>query len=357
MLTILINEYFINMTTSTFVFDKEFILESGKKIPGYHLKYTTIGTLNKKKSNVVWVFHALTANSNMQDWWSGLIGDGKLFNPKEHFVICANIPGSCYGSIGPLDINPLTQQPYYKDFPFFTIKDIIKTFIDLKNHLGIEKIWTGIGGSLGGMQLLEWAVENPDDFENIIPIATAAKASPWVIAFNTSQRMCIEQDPTWQENNDLAGINGMKIARSIALLSYRNQETYNQSQQGVTMDTDDLSIDQQLFKAETYQRYQAEKMAKRFNAYSYYAITKTLDTHDIGRGRGSVDFALGIIKAKTLVIGISSDLLFPPSEQRTIVEHIKNAKLEIIDSFYGHDGFLLEFEVIHYIIAQFLEKK
>lgn len=343
------------MKNATFKYKKDFLLESGKSIAGFQLHYSTLGKLNADKSNVVWVFHALTANSEAEDWWPGLIGEQKLFNPDEHFIICANIPGSCYGSTGPLDTNPKTKKPYYKDFPLFTIKDIIRTFSELKAHLGIEKIWLGIGGSLGGMQLLEWAAEYPDDFKFIIPIATSAKSSPWVIALNTSQRMCIEQDTTWNNGKDDAGIEGMKAARTIALLSYRNYDTYTETQQGVTQETEDLSIDQQVYKAETYQRYQGEKLGKRFNAYSYYNITKILDTHDIGRGRGTAEFALSIINSKALVIGITSDLLFPPKEQAFIAEHIKDAKLEVIESFYGHDGFLLEFEVIHYLISKFLE--
>lgn len=343
------------MKSSIFKYKEEILLESGKSLSHFHLQYSTHGKMNADKSNVVWVFHALTANSDAEGWWPGLIGDGKLFNAKEHFIICVNIPGSCYGSTGPLDNNPKTKKPYYNDFPLFTIKDIIKTFRVLKDDLGIEKIWLGIGGSLGGMQLLEWAAEYPDDFEYIVPIATAAKSSPWVIALNTSQRMCIEQDATWNNGKNDAAINGMKVARTIALLSYRNYDAYTQTQQGVTIDTEELSIDQRVFKAETYQRYQGEKLAKRFNAYSYYNITKVLDTHDIGRGRGTTEFALSIINSKALVIGISSDLLFPPKEQTFIAKHLKNAQLEIIDSSYGHDGFLLEFEVIHYLISKFLE--
>lgn len=343
------------MKTATFKHKKDFLLESGKNIAGFQLRYSTLGKLNADKSNAVWVFHALTANSEAEDWWPGLIGEQKLFNPDEHFVICVNIPGSCYGSTGPLDIDPHTKKPYYTTFPLFTIKDIIRTFRDVKDSLGIQKIWLGIGGSLGGMQLLEWAAEYPDDFEYIVPIATSAKTSPWVIALNTSQRMCIEQDATWNNHTDNAGTEGLKTARTIALLSYRNYDTYTQSQQGATLDTEDLSIDQKVFKAETYQRYQGEKLAKRFNAYSYYNITKVLDTHDIGRGRGTAEFALSIIKSKALVIGISSDLLFPPKEQEFIATHLKKAQLEIIESFYGHDGFLLEFEIIHYLISKFLD--
>lgn len=343
------------MKTSVYRHKKDILLESGVTLPGYHLQYSTLGKLNATKSNVVWVFHALTANSDASCWWPGLIGEEKLFNPKDHFIICVNVPGSAYGSTGPLDVNSKTKKPYYKDFPLFTIKDIIRTFRSLKEDLGFGKIWLGIGGSLGGMQLLEWAAEYPDDFEYIIPIATAAKTSPWVIALNTSQRMCIEQDATWSSGKDDAGIDGLKTARTIALLSYRNYDTYTQNQQGATIDTEDFTIDKRVFKAESYQRYQGDKLAKRFNAYSYYNLTKVLDTHDIGRGRGSAEFALSVINSKALVIGITTDLLFPPKEQEFIGKHLKNAELEIIQSFYGHDGFLLEFEIIHYLISKFLD--
>lgn len=332
-------------------------LESGVELPGFHLQYTTYGTLNEAKNNVVWVFHALTASSEAADWWPGLIGDNKVFDPKDYFIICANMPGSHYGSSYPLDTDPRTGSPYYHEFPLFTLRDMITTYQHLRAHLGIDKIWLGIGGSMGGMQLLEWAIMEPQRFENIIPIGTNAKHSPWGIALNASQRMAIESDCTWATNSPDAGYNGMKVARSIALLSYRDYTAYHKTQQGFSPDTADKTVDQQLFRAETYQRYQGEKLAKRFNAFSYYALSRSMDSHDVGRNRGSVQQALGLIQARTLIIGIFTDILFPPDEQLFLSEHIKDAEVHIINSMYGHDGFLLEFDAIGKLIARFLTPK
>lgn len=326
-----------------FNYNEPFQLEAGKTLPGFHLAYTTLGVLNSAKDNVVWVFHALTANSNAAEWWPGLIGEGQLFNPAEHFIICVNMPGSCYGSISPLD------DKRYHNFPLFTIKDMIAAYQKLKDFLGIDKINVGIGGSMGGQQLLEWAVTEPSLFSHIIPIATNAQHSPWAIAFNDAQRISIETDSTWEEKNEWAGINGMKAARSIALLSYRNYETYQAAQ----AEKDNATIVN--FKSDSYQRYQGDKLAKRFNAFSYYFLSQSMDSHNIGRGRKSIELALNTIEAKTLVIGISSDILFPTHEQELIAANIPNAELNIIHSTYGHDGFLLEFEQMKKIINNFLK--
>ena len=335
--------------TETFFYKNSFTLESGITLPQLHLAYTTYGQLNETKDNVIWIFHALTANSDAAEWWPGLVGVGKLFDPVESFIICVNMPGSCYGSIGPLDIDSLSGEPFYHNFPFFTIKDMIRSYQLLRSYLGITKIKVGIGGSMGGQQLLEWAVDEPNLFETIIPLATNAFHSPWGIGFNSSQRLAIEADNTWKQTNPQAGLNGMKAARSIALLSYRNYQTYQFSQSETTNEkiTD--------FKSESYQRYQGEKLAKRFNAFSYYFLTKSMDAHNIGRKREGSIAALQQIKAKTLVISISSDLLFPPSEQQFLAENISGATYQSIESIFGHDGFLLEFDQITTVIRNFTE--
>ncbi len=335
---------------------KGFALESGRKLEGYHLAYSTCGKLNADRSNVVWIFHALTANSEPREWWSGLVGPGKLFDPAKHFIVCVNTPGSCYGSIGPLDVDPATGKPFYHHFPFFTTRDLVRSYEPLRRFLGIEKIWVGIGGSMGGQQLLEWAIESPSLFQHIIPIATNAQHSPWGIAFNTTQRMIIEADGTWPQQQPNAGISGMKAARAMALVSYRSYEGYqltqarNNSQWQITNSGEDKG------GAASYQRYQGEKLAKRFNAFSYYTLTKTMDSHNVGRGRGSVEDALREIKAKTMVIGIDSDVLFPLSEQAFLARNISGAVLETISSSFGHDGFLLEFASIEQHIQKFLEE-
>ena len=335
----------MDIRTNTYHVEGAFQLESGKQIQGLHLTYTTIGKLTATKDNVVWIFQAMTANSNPAEWWPGMVGKGKFFDPEKFFIICVNMPGSCYGSTGPLDINPETGKPFYKSFPFFTSLDIARSFQLIKNSLGIEKIFMGIGGSMGGQQLLSWACMEPTLFQYIVPIATNAFHSPWGKAFNASQRMCIEADPTWQEDDANAGKEGLKVARSIALISYRHYETYGSTQQ------DELPT-YENFRSESYQRYQGEKLAKRFNAYSYYMLTKTMDSHHLGRGGNSAIEKLSQIKSRCLVIGISSDLLFPVSEQEFIAANIKNATLEIIESIYGHDGFLLEDDTISRLLKK-----
>lgn len=340
--------------TETFHYTESFTLESGYVLPQFHLAYNTWGTLNKEGSNVVWVFHALTANSDAEDWWSGLIGSGRFFDPLEYFIVCVNMPGSCYGSISPFSINPQTAEPFYHDFPVFTTRDMIRTYQKLRLHLGIQKIFAGIGGSMGGQQLLEWSIEEPDLFQHIVPIATNARHSPWGIAFNATQRFCIEQDPTWREKNSEAGLQGMKTARAVALLSYRNYTAYTATQQGWNPKENINEFKPPLSRAESYQRYQGEKLARRFDAFSYYFLSQSMDLHDVGRDRGGIEKALQQIKAKALVVSISSDILFPPVEQEILSSSIPNAVFNVIDSSYGHDGFLLEFEKLTMLLQAFL---
>ncbi|HUM66631.1 MAG TPA: homoserine O-acetyltransferase [Chitinophagaceae bacterium] len=341
--------------TRTFQYDSPFILESGITLPGYHLAYTTHGTLNAEKTNVIWIFHALTANSNPLEWWPGLVGDGKYFDPAKYFIICVNKPGSPYGSISPLSINPATTQPWYHDFPVFTIRDMIRMYQHLKNHLGIQKVHAALGGSTGGMQLLEWAIEEPELFEHIVPIATNARLSPWAIAFNASQRMAIEADTTWLEQRPDAGQKGLAAARSIALLSYRHYNGYDITQ---ARDKAFVALTNNVaFAADNYQRYQGLKLVNRFNAVCYYRLSQSMDSHDVGRNRGGVQKALQRICAKTLVIGIKSDVLYPIAEQEYLKDTIPGASLLSIASDFGHDGFLLEYEKIEAALRKFIEDK
>lgn len=332
------------MSTQKFIYKNKFILESGTELPSYELGYTTYGKMNAAGDNVVWIFHALTANSDPAEWWPMLVGHEKIFDPATDFIICVNMPGSCYGSTGPLSINPKNNSPYYHDFPVFTPRDMIRSYQALKNYLNIRKIKIGIGGSMGGQQLLEWAIEEPELFENIFPIATNATHSAWGRAFNASQRFCIETDPTWQLKDPSAGIKGMMAARGVALLSYRHYETYERSQQ----ETEHNKLSG--YKSESYQRYQGEKLSKRFNAFSYYTLSKSMDAHNVGRGRGGIQKALNKIKARTTVIGISTDILFPLPEQELLAHHIPGATFHTIHSENGHDGFLLEFDKMERII-------
>ncbi|HEY2580609.1 MAG TPA: homoserine O-acetyltransferase, partial [Mucilaginibacter sp.] len=326
-----------------------FKLESGKQLRELEIGFHTYGTLNKNRDNVVWVNHALTANSDVFDWWKGLFGEKDYFNPEEYFIVCANILGSPYGSTNPLSTNPVTGQPYYLDFPQFTVRDIVKVHQLLAEHLQIEHIEILIGGSLGGQQAMEWAIMAPDFIKNVILIATNAKHSPWGIGFNESQRLAISADRTFYSSTPDGGKKGLKAARSIALLSYRNYKTYAITQQ----EEKDNHVDD--YRAASYQNYQGEKLINRFNAYSYWYLSKSMDSHNIGRNRHGVEKALSLIEARTLVIGIKSDVLFPIEEQQYLFRHIPKSAFAEIDSFYGHDGFLIETEALTNIITSFFK--
>ncbi|MEM7370695.1 MAG: homoserine O-acetyltransferase [Bacteroidota bacterium] len=328
-------------------FSESFLLESGESLPEFTLAYQTWGNLNADKSNVIWVCHALTANAAVDDWWPNMLGKDLLLDPEKHFIICANMLGSCYGSTHALSQNPATGSPYFHQFPLLTNRDIVRAFDLLRQSLGINRIHSIMGGSLGGQQVLEWAIMNPDLFDNIIPIATNAQHSPWGVAFNESQRLAIQADHSWKENSPLAGQAGLKAARSVALLSYRNYQTYSSTQQ----ETDHQTIED--FRASSYQRYQGDKLVKRFNAFSYWTLSKAMDSQNVARSRNSVQEALSLIQANCLVIGVGSDVLFPIQEQQLLHQLIPHSHFFEVQSSYGHDGFLIETDQISQAVQQF----
>jgi homoserine O-acetyltransferase len=327
--------------TKIFTATNRFALESGESIATLQLAYTLHGELTPS-SKIVWVFHALTASSDPTQWWDGLIGTDKCFDPQHYTIICVNLPGSCYGSTGPLSIDADTNQPYYQNFPVFSTSDIINSFKLLKDYLNIDKIHIGIGASMGGQHLLQWAVDEPNTFEYIIPIACNAKQSAWSLAIDAAQRLAIEADASFKEKNEKAGINGMKAARALALVHYRTYTSFEEKQKSPD------------HNAESYQRYQSNKLAERFNAFSYYTLSLTRTTYNLSKNYKSIGRALSRISAKTLIIGIESDGLFPLHEQQTLADNIKEAQLSVIHSIYGHDAFLVEYEQISKAIRHFL---
>jgi len=205
-----------------FIHEQPFTLESGNILNGISISYHTYGQMNDDQSNVIWICHHLTANSDASLWWQGVVGQGAIFDPNKYFIVCANILGSCYGSTGPMSINPDTGKPYYLSFPQVTIRDMVNAHILLRRHLGINKINLMIGGSMGGYQALEWAIMEDDLIDNLVLLSTSATESAWGIAVHTSQRMAIEADCTWKEDTDDAGKKGLKAARAMGLISYRN---------------------------------------------------------------------------------------------------------------------------------------
>lgn len=328
-----------------------FALERGGTLPELDIAYHTYGTLNERRDNVVWVCHALTANSDVADWWPHTVEAGAFLDPDRYFVVCANILGSCYGTTGPLSTNPATGEPYYTDFPALTIGDMARAHSLLADALGIGRIHALVGSSVGGFQALEWAVQQPGRFGRLILIATDAKASPWTIAIDETQRMAIFADATYGERRPDAGLAGLAAARAIGLLTYRGGEGYNRTQQN------HAGTPAGEHRACTYQQYQGQKLCRRYNAYSYVTILDAFDTHDIGRHHGGVEQALATLTMPAIVVGITTDMIFTPSEMRALAAALPHARYHEIASPFGHDGFLVEYKQLNNILNDFLCKK
>ena len=328
----------------------KFEFEAGGSIDELQLAYHTSPYPYRKGMKVVWICHALTADSDVQDWWPGLVGPGKFFDPDRYFIVCANMIGSCYGSSGPSSIDPSTGKPYYLTFPRVTVRDIVNGLDLVRRHIGIEKIDLLIGASIGGFQALEWSIMYPDVIENAVYMATLERVRPWLTAFLESQRMALDADPTFRACGSLEGGKmGMECARTIALISYRCEEGYDLKQWEESEDT--------MFpeRACSYQRYQGRKFSSRFDAYSYYYLSYSVDSENVGRGRGGVPAALAGIRARTMVVSIDTDLIFPPCEIEKMAALIPGAEYHMIKSHFGHDGFLLEYDQIEKILGPFVE--
>lgn len=335
---------------STYLYSKDFPLERGGILKGLSIAYHTYGKLNSQKDNCIWVCHALTANSDVADWWPHTVVPGGFLDPEKYFVVCANIIGSCYGTTGPLSINPDTEEPWYDSFPKLTIRDIARAHILLADHLGLDRIFSLIGSSVGGFQAIEWAVMQPNRFDSMVLIATSHFASPWTIAIDETQRMAIYADKTFGEKRADAASDGLATARAIGLLTYRGGSGYNLTQK----ESDHHQIPE-TYRASSYQRYQGSKLVKRFDAYSYLTILDTFDTHNIARGRGDVKDILEKVDFKVLCIGITTDIVFPPEEMKFLTSLFPHSEYKEIDSRFGHDGFLVEYTLLNNLINSFFK--
>ena len=300
-------------------------LENGEILRGARIVFHQSEARGGK---TIWICHALTANSNPEDWWPELVGPGKTIDTLRDRVVCVNMLGSAYGTEGPARINPETGKPWLLDFPMVTIRDSVNAFIAVRKHLGIEKIDLLIGASNGGFNAIEWAVMEPERFGRCLFLCTAPRISPFLGATVEAQRMALEADPTFREARDLSGGSaGLKCARAQALISYRCFQGYQLTQSEQDPDT--------LF---------AGRVAsyERFDAYSYFTLCNALDSHNVGRGRGGVQAALRTIQAPCTVLSVDTDLIFPPHEGRQWASWIPDARFIEISSSFGHDGFLLE---------------
>ncbi len=356
--------------TQTFTFD--FLeLESGERFGPVVLAFETYGTLNKEKSNAILITHALSGDAHAaglhkdQDnlgWWDALIGPGKAFDTEKYFVICSNVLGGCKGSTGPSCINPKTGRSYALDFPLITINDIVNAQKRLVNHLGIEKLLSVVGGSMGGQQVLSWLVNYPRSLCSAVPIATTIKHSPQQIAFNEVGRQAIMADEHWKSGNYYGGVSpakGLAVARMIGHITYMSDVSMAEKFGRAKKEAGEPFKFTADFEVEGYLRYRGDNFVKRFDANSYLYITKAMDNFDASGFRLFQEVLRGN-KAKVLIIAFKSDWLYPAYQSKEIVKACKLAGVETtyceVDSSYGHDAFLLEVKEETHLIEHFLKK-
>ncbi len=327
--------------------DAPFSFEAGGSLEGMEIVFHCSEHARREGEKVVWICHALTANSNPEDWWPQMVGGGKLIDTDRYFVVCVNMLCSSYGSSSPASCDPQSGKPYLTSFPKTTIRDMVNANILVRKHLGINKIDTLIGPSIGGFLAYEWAVEEPDVIEKAVFLATDVRCSPYLTAYNEAQRMALRADSSFALSPD-GGRLGLECARAIAMLSYRTYEGYVSTQSEA--DPDVLFAD----RAASYQRYQGHKLADRFDACSYWYLTYALDSHNVGRGRGGVAAALSRIRSRCLVVNIDSDCLFPPASGREAAAMLPDAEYRQIGSAFGHDGFLIEYDALENLLREWI---
>lgn len=337
-------------TTRTHTFDAAFVTENGAAIPGPTVAYRTWGALNDARDNAVLICHALTGNPKADEWFGGLFGPGNTLDPERQFIVCANVLGSCYGTTGPASLDPDTGAPYRADFPQITVRDMVRLHQQLLNTLDVSGLELVIGGSLGGMQALEFAImdERP---RAAIFIGMGKAHSPWAIGISHTQRQAIYNDPNWNDGYYREGHGpgqGLATARMIAMNSYRSPLDF-QAKFGR-----ELQPDSDLLQVESYLNYQGRKLAGRFDAVSYVRLTQAMDSHDVARGRGSYADALANVTIPALAVGIDSDLLYPADEPRELAQLLQQGRYEEIRSPHGHDAFLIEFDQMNTLFNSYL---
>lgn len=358
-----------------FVCEEEFQFENGETIPSFQLRYETYGKLNKERSNGILICHALSGDHHcagvysLQDrkpgWWNQMIGPGKPIDTNRFFVICSNCIGGCQGSTGPTSINPLTGEPYRLSFPLPTIRDMVAAQARLIDHLGIDQLFCVIGGSMGGMQTLQWAVDFPDRVKSIIALATTPRQNDQAIAFNAVGRTAILQDPGWKngayETGDGPKV-GLSVARMMAHITYVSEEGLEEKFGRARRLLDsEQTLEEIEFEVESYLRYQGRVFVSRFDPITYIYFTKALDRFDLYSPSGKLEETFSSVTARALVIGFTSDWLFPPEHNRRVAAALlasgKNASYAEVDMKFGHDSFLLDSEELSLFIRNFLAER
>lgn len=340
----------------------KFILESGISLGPITVNYQTYGSLSSRGDNAIYIAHALTGGSLVgerpcvgkeQGWWEPLVGPGKAFDTDRYFVICSNVLGGCYGTTGPSSMNPKTGKPYAMSFPVVTIRDMVRVQKALLVHLGVKELVTVVGGSMGGMQALEWAVTYPQMVRSVIAIACSGRFSPLGIAFNQAGRKAIMNDPSWRRGQYYGRdfpYQGLLLARIIGTITYRSNESFER-RFGRTLqraaESNPFSFHEQ-FAVEGYLEHQGQKLTRRFDPNTYLYLSKAMDLHDLGRGYTSFQAALKRIRGIVFLLGISTDILFYPQEVRGLAVEMRrcgvDARYDELKSPHGHDSFLIEFK-------------
>jgi homoserine O-acetyltransferase/O-succinyltransferase len=366
----------IDSTTRTqevFSLEAPLVMECGAELGPVSVAYETYGTLNPAGDNAVLVCHALTGSAHAAGqtgddkrtagWWDPMIGPGRPLDTDSLFMVSSNFLGGCYGTTGSASTNPATGKPYGLAFPPVTVRDMVRVQAALLERLGVRSLLTVLGGSLGGMQVLEWPLLFPGFVRSIIPIATAARHSPWCIGLNDLARQAIMQDPDWRDGNYYGHgqpERGLSLARQIAMVSYRSDVSFmDRFGRSATAPSvpgtfrDQLEV---MYQVERYLRYQGEKLVNRFDANTYLSISRAMDTHDVTRDRGTLQEVLGSIRIPALCVGIDSDILYPLHEQRAIAGMLPQCVCREIHSPFGHDAFLIEYEQLGAFVRTFLEE-
>ncbi len=356
-----------------FVSTEPFTFDSGQTLPGFTLRYETYGRLNAAGDNAVLICHALSgdhhcagrhaATDRKPGWWNNLVGPGKAVDTDKFFVLCANVPGGCQGSTGPLSVNPATGRPYGIAFPFVTVRDMVRAQKRWLDALGVKRLFALLGGSMGGMQTLQWGIEYPGFCARLLPMATTARESAQAIAFNEVGRQAIMQDPAWNGGDypkDGGPRVGLAIARMMAHITYLSDASMDRKfgrkkKDGAAGDAYTFDVQ---FEVESYLKHQAASFINRFDANSYLYITRAIDHFDLETAYGSLEQAFARVEAETLVLGFTSDWLFPPSQSQAIALALlragKRASYAELDTDLGHDSFLLESPELYDLVRGFL---
>jgi len=350
--------------------DRPFVLEGGGILTDVEIAYETWGELAPDGGNAVLVCHALTGDSHAAGdighghpspgWWDALIGPGKAIDTERWFVVCANVLGGCQGTTGPAHPHPVDGRPYGSRFPVVTVRDWVRTQAAVANELGIRQWLAVVGGSMGGMQVLEWGVMFPERVRSLVPIATDLAASAQQIAWWSTGRRVIRLDPRWRGGDyyDAAPgdgpSEGLAMARMISQITFRSDDVFTDRFGREVVEPVEGYALWQRFQVERYLEYHGDKLARRFDANAYLLLTKAMDLHDIGRGRGGVEVAAKRITAPALVMGVNSDVLYPPYQQREIAAALARSEYVEVDSPHGHDGFLIEADQVGPILNEFL---